>query len=215
MPVKIGITGGIGSGKSVVCRLLQAMGVPVYISDTESKRLMQSDEEIRRRLTELLGAEAYTPDGLPNKPVLAAYLFASPDNAARINAIVHPRVKADFRRWVARHAHAPLVAMESAILIEAGFAPEVDSVVMVYAPLETRIARAMQRDAAPRSAVESRVRSQMDDEEKRLQAHHVLLNDGKTPLIPQVLSLIALLTKNNVLPLPPVCGQSATDKSES
>lgn len=201
MAIKIGITGGIGSGKSVVCRLMNLMGIPVYTSDDRSKHLMVSDEVIRRELTALLGSDAYK-EGMPNKPLLASYLFASPDNAARINSIVHPRVKADFRRWVADFRDSePLVAIESAILLEAGFASEVDVVLMVYAPFEVRVVRAMHRDAASREQIESRIRSQMDDEEKRRKAHHLIVNDGKTPLIPQVLSFISLLKTNNVLPL--------------
>lgn len=200
MAIKLGITGGIGSGKSVVSRLLQLMGVPVYISDTETKQLMVTDACIRSQLTSLLGEAVYQDDVL-NKPLLASYLFASSQNAARINGIVHPRVKADFRRWVQEHSHSPLVGIESAILIEAGFASEVDVVVMVYAPLEVRVRRAMERDSASREQIESRIRSQMDDEEKRAKADVVIVNDGETPLIPQVLSLISLLQTNNVLPL--------------
>ncbi len=195
MTKKIGLTGGIGSGKSVVSRLLEVMGVPVYISDVETKRLMLTDEGIRQGLIALLGPDVYL-DGLLNKPMLAAYLFSGPEQAARINSIVHPRVKEDFRRWTACHAGCELVGIESAILIEAGFASEVDSVVMVYAPEEVRIARAMLRDGASRTQIEARVRSQMDDERKKAQADCVIVNDGKTPLIPQVLSLISSLSQN-------------------
>lgn len=197
MTTKIGITGGIGSGKSVVARLLRLLGVPVYLTDDESKRLMLTDPDIRRDLTALLGAEVYHADGSLNKPLLAAYLFASDEHAAQVNAIVHPRVRRDFRRWVEARQGQPLVAVESAILLEAGFGSEVDAVVMVYAPPEVRIARAMRRDGASRQAVEERIRRQMDDEEKRLRAAHVVLNDGETALIPQVLSLIASLSQNN------------------
>lgn len=195
MSIKIGVTGGIGSGKSVVCRLLQLMGVPVYISDTETKQLMALDARIRSDLQALLGPEVYA-DGKLNKPMLAAYLFADAAHACKVNAIVHPRVKDDFRRWVGQHAAAPLVAIESAILIEAGFADEVDVVVMVYAPQELRIRRAIHRDTASREAIEQRISSQMNDEEKRGKADFVIVNDDETPLIPQVLELIGLLSKN-------------------
>lgn len=194
-PLKLGITGGIGSGKSVVCRVMQLLGIPVYNSDLESRRLMVSDEAIRRDLVALLGSEVYQ-DGVLNRPLVASYLFASPDHAQRINAIVHPRVKADFRRWVAAHAQHQMVAIESAILIEAGFASEVDQVVMVKAPLEVRIRRAMHRDGADRQQVMQRIARQMSDDEKRSMSHHQLLNDDKSPLIPQVLRLIALLSEN-------------------
>lgn len=199
MTIRIGITGGIGSGKSVVSRLLEVLGIPVYISDGETKRLMCSDWFIRKELTALLGEEVYVGEKL-NKPLLASYLFSSPAHAAEINGIVHPRVREDFRRWTRQRAAFPMVGMESAILVEAGFVGEVDAVVMVYAPEEVRIARAIRRDASSREQIERRVRSQMDDEEKRNYADFVIVNDGETPLIPQVLTLIALLSKKYGFP---------------
>lgn len=195
-PIKLGITGGIGSGKSVVCRLLQLMDVPVYSSDDETKRLMVSDEVIRCGLTSLLGPEVYQVGAL-NKPLVAAYLFTSAQHAATINALVHPRVKEDFLRWVHTHAACPVVAIESAILVEAGFADVVDQVVSVEAPLETRIRRAMLRDEASREQITQRIQRQMADEERRTQAHRIIQNDDFTPLIPQVLELIASLYRNN------------------
>lgn len=192
MTIKIGITGGIGSGKSVVSRLLGVMGIPVYDSDSETKRLMASDGVIRKELQALVGEEVYA-GGVLNKPLLASYLFANSENARRVNGIIHPRVKEDFRQWVQRHSACPIVGIESAILVEAGFANEVDSIVMVYAPEEVRIARAVRRDASSRELIEKRIRSQMNDEEKRRYADFVIANDGATPLIPQVLELIASL----------------------
>lgn len=193
MTIKIGITGGIGSGKSVVSRLLEIMGVPVYISDSEAKRLTQTDRTIREELTGLLGEEVYAGSML-NKPLLASYLFGSPEHARQVNGIIHPRVKEDFRIWARRHADSRIVGIESAILIEAGFASEVDKIVLVYAPEEVRIRRAVARDASPREAIQRRIASQMSDEKKREQADFVIVNDGETPLIPQVLQLIASLT---------------------
>ncbi len=189
MVIKIGITGGIGSGKSVVSKLLRAMSIPVYLSDDEAKRLTATDETIRKELTALLGDELYQGNVL-NKSLLAGYLFASPENAARVNAIIHPVVKQDFRRWCKENASSFILAMESAILIEAGFAPEVDAVVMVYAPKEVRIRRAMKRDGASRKQIEQRIQNQMDDEVKRAKADYTIINDDKTPLIPQVFRLL-------------------------
>lgn len=192
MTIKIGITGGIGSGKSVVSRLLGVMGIPVYDSDSETKRLMAFDGVIRKELQALVGEEVYA-GGVLNKPLLASYLFANSENARRVNGIIHPRVKEDFRQWVQRHSACSIVGIESAILVEAGFANEVDSIVMVYAPEEVRIARAVRRDASSRELIEKRIRSQMNDEEKRRYADFVIANDDATPLIPQVLELIASL----------------------
>lgn len=195
MAIRIGLTGGIGSGKSVVSRLLEVMGIPVYISDIETRRLMVADESIRRGLTSLLGENVYIGENL-NKPLLASYLFGSAEHAAQVNAIVHPRVKDDFRLWCSARSICPWVGIESAILLEAGFRGEVDKVVMVYAPLKVRIQRAVSRDASSRELIEQRIRRQMDDEEKRRMADYVIVNDGNSPLIPQVLALISSLSKN-------------------
>ena len=195
MAIKIGITGGIGSGKSIVSRLLTLTGIPVYQTDTEAKRLMLSDTGIREGLTALAGNEVYNEKGL-NKAFLASYIFGHPEHLKQVNAIVHPRVRDDFRLWAGK-ARQEIVAMESAILLEAGFTNEVDKIVMVYAPSEVRIARAIRRDSATRKEVERRIQSQMDDEKKRGAADFVIVNDGETPLIPQVLSPISSLSQNH------------------
>lgn len=195
MAIKIGITGGIGSGKSIVSRLLTLTGIPVYQTDTEAKRLMLSDTGIREGLTALAGNEVYNEKGL-NKAFLASYIFGHPEHLKQVNAIVHPRVRDDFRLWAGK-ARQEIVAMESAILLEAGFTNEVDKIVMVYAPSEVRIARAIRRDSATRKEVERRIQSQMDDEKKRGAADFVIVNDGETSLIPQVLSLISSLSQNH------------------
>lgn len=194
MAIKIGITGGIGSGKSMVSRLLEVMGVPVYVSDVETKRIMAVDTVIRSELVALLGEEVYA-GGVLNKPLLASYLFGDPQHAGQVNGIVHPRVRDDFRQWAQCCATYPIVGIESAILVEAGFTGEVDAIIMVYAPEEVRIERAIRRDASSRELIEKRIRSQMSDEEKRGYADFVIVNDGETPLIPQVLEIIASLSK--------------------
>lgn len=196
MSIKIGITGGIGSGKSVVSRLLQLCGVPVYISDDEAKQLTATDVVIRSQLIDLLGEEVYA-NGQLNKPFLANYLFANAEHANRVNAIIHPRVKAHFQEWCQANQEHPIVAMESAILIEAGFVREVDRIVTVYAPNEIRMKRAMQRDGATREQIEQRMQRQMSDEAKCEIADFTIINDGETLLIPQVLELIASLSQKD------------------
>ncbi|KAA6346763.1 Dephospho-CoA kinase [termite gut metagenome] len=194
MTVKIGITGGIGSGKSVVSRLFELMGVPVYVSDVESKHLTVSNPYIRKKLTALLGKKVYQ-NGELNKSLLASYLFENEEQAETINRIIHPQVKMDFRKWVDVHSHYPILAMESAILIESGFAGEVDVTVMVYAPVNIRLARAVKRDASSRELILKRIQSQMDDEEKKKFADYIILNDDVTPLIPQIEFLLANFKK--------------------
>ncbi len=190
MAIKLGITGGIGSGKSVVSRLLHIMGIPVYLTDDEAKRLTNEDAEIRRELIALVGKEVYSADGSLNRPCLAAYLFSKEEHARKVNSIIHPRVKSDFIQWAKAHADYPVVAIESAILIEAGFAETVDRIVMVYAPFELRLQRAMLRDNASEEQIRSRILRQMNDEEKCQKAHTIIVNDGRTPLIPQIETLL-------------------------
>lgn len=191
--IKIGITGGIGSGKTVVSQLLNIMEIPVYISDIEAKRLTVSDPYIRDQLISLLGKEVYLDTNELNKPLLANYLFSNPNHAQIINGIIHPRVKEDFRDWTISLSSSPIVAMESAILIEAGFANEVDKIVMVYAPYDVRVKRTVKRDSASKEAVIQRIKAQMDDEEKKKTANYIIVNDGITPLIPQVIKLVESL----------------------
>lgn len=190
--VRFGVTGGIGSGKSYVLRLLTERGIPVYDSDSEAKRLMLVDAGIREGLTGLLGNDVYLPDGELNKPLISAYLFASVQNAERINAIVHPRVKAGFNRW-ASEQKAPIVALESAILFESGFEDVVDFVVTVCAPIEVRMHRVQERDGATEAQVRKRMAAQMDDEEKCKRSDFVILNDGNKPLDIQIDDLLQIL----------------------
>lgn len=194
---KLGITGGIGSGKSYVSRRLEERQVPVYDTDTEAKRLMLTDAVIREGLVALLGPEVYQ-DGALNKPLLARYLFSDAEHARRVNALVHPRVRQDFEAWAAaREGTCAVVALESAILCEAGFEDAVDAVLLVAAPLELRIQRAMQRDGASEAQVRARVQAQMDDAEKRRRARYVVVNDGVEPLEPQLDALLESIKSIN------------------
>lgn len=192
MRVRLGITGGIGSGKSFFSRVLSGRGIPVFDSDSEAKKLMVSDIEIINSLKSLLGESVYI-DGVINKPLLATYIFASARNATRVNSIVHPRVKKAFLEWADRcfTAGHQLVAIESAILFESGFNDIVDKVVMVHAPVELRIARVMERDNTTRESVLGRINSQMDDDKKMSVSDFIIENDGKISLETQAEMLIS------------------------
>lgn len=190
--VKIGITGGIGSGKSVVATLLRLYGIPVYIADEESKRLTNSSPVIRRALVDLVGEAVYDADGKLDKPRLANFIFGQPEHLARVNAIIHPEVNRDFLDWCERQEKA-FCAIESAILFESGFDRIVDVKLMVLAPLEIRLERAIARDHASREALERRIKSQMADEEKASRSDFVIHNDGRQALIPQVENFIGWL----------------------
>mgnify|MGYP002623289031 CR=1 FL=1 len=190
-----GLTGGIGSGKSYVARLLHTLyNIPVYDCDREARRLMVESDTIRRRLAALIGPEAYTADGQLCKPVIARYLFASPQHATQVNAIVHPAVKADIRSWAEqqRQAGASYMLVESAILVEAGFLDAVDFVVAVEAPEELRLERAMQRDNSTAQQTRQRMDSQLTDAQRRAHSHFIITNDGQ-PLQPQLQALMQQL----------------------
>lgn len=175
--VRLGITGGIGSGKSYVAQMLQARwDVPVYDCDSEAKRLTAESDDLRTALTQLVGDHLWQ-QGQMQKPVLAAYLFASPEHAAQVNAIIHPAVRRDFLRWADAHSRSPVVAIESAILCESGFHTLVDSILLVDAPLEVRLQRAMLRDGASRQQVMARMARQ-DSAQARQLARFTVINDG-------------------------------------
>lgn len=163
----LGITGGIGCGKSFVSSILkECYSIPVYDCDSEAKRLMSSDEGIRRKLVALVGEEVYSGEVL-NRKLLADFLFANADNAQCVNAIVHPAVWSDFLRW-AKDQRCPLVALESAILFECGFNARMDYVLFVDAPEDVRLHRAMQRDSASEEQIRARMNMQHPEEYRQL-----------------------------------------------
>lgn len=171
---KVGITGGIGSGKSSVCALLADYGVAVYDSDSEAKRLMECNAELRDALQEAFGNECYTESGL-NRAYLASRVFGDEEQLQRLNSIVHPAVRADFAAWAERQS-APYVVLESAILFESGFDGEVDATLAVVAPLEERIRRTMERDDADRESVMRRIGHQLSDDELHRLSDRTIVN---------------------------------------
>jgi dephospho-CoA kinase len=188
---RIGITGGIGSGKTYVCQLLKQRGIPVYHCDDEAKRLMTESPVIRKKLCKLIGNDAYNGQEL-NKAFIAQYLFACNDHANHINAIVHPIVRQDFLQWTMQQ-NSHIVAQECAILFESGFQDAVDFTVEVYAPLPLRIQRATQRDHVAPEHILARIAQQMDEEEKRQRADFCILNDDTADLDAQLDLLLAQL----------------------
>lgn len=186
--MKVGITGGIGSGKSTVCRLFARRGVAVYDSDSEAKRLMTESVELRRRIAEHFGAEAYAADGGLNRSLLAARVFTDPQALADLNAMVHPAVMADFAAWAERQS-GDYVVLESAILFEAGLEHSVDRTVAVLAPLELRLERTCRRDGCDREAVRRRMAAQMDDDTLCARADYTVVNIREEDLEPTVAEL--------------------------
>lgn len=191
----IGITGGIGSGKSYVSAILrEKFGIPVYDCDKEAKRLTASNEEIRQKLIALVGPEVFDGNKL-NKQLLADYLFADVENASRVNAIIHPVVLQDFKRWAEEQHEKPIVALESAILFESGLGEMVDKVLFVDAPEEVRLRRAMLRDTASEAQIRARMKMQRP-ELHRLQADFII-NNNQTDDSQLLNQLEKLLTLNS------------------
>lgn len=187
--IKLGITGGIGSGKSTVSQIFSISGVPVYIADIESKRLVATSPTIRKKLINLFGEELYS-GGVLNKPLLASHIFNDKKKLEIVNAIIHPEVERDFIEWVKKHAQCNIVAHEAAILFESGFNKMMDKVLMVYTPLDIRIERTMLRDNLPKEKVMERIQNQMSDEEKAKLSDFVIVNDNTKSLIEQVTNII-------------------------
>lgn len=171
---KVGITGGIGSGKSTVCEMLAGRGVAVYTADERAKALMATDAALRSSIIEAFGSDAYTAEGL-NRGLLAANVFASPEALARLNGLVHPAVMADFEAW-AEQQEGDYVVLESAILFEAALDDRVDVSVAVMAPEALRLERAMARDGASEEQIRARMRNQLSDEERNVRAKFTIVN---------------------------------------
>ena len=184
---KVGITGGIGSGKSTVCRLFAARGVAVYDTDAAAKRLMAEDEALKQTIVARFGAESYC-DGVLNRPYLAKQIFGDEKAREALNGLVHPAVTADFERW-AEAQEGEYVVLESAILYEAGLDKHLDRVVAVLAPQPLRLERAMKRDGADREQILSRMAAQMSDDELRDRADVSLVNIFEEELEPMVQEL--------------------------
>lgn len=171
---KVGLTGGIGSGKSKVAELLRDKGIAVYDSDTRAKELMANNTALREALIETFGTECYTSEGL-NRPWLAQRVFSNAEELKRLNAIVHPAVMRDFAAWASEQS-GEYVVMESAILLEASLESHVDVVVAVMAPKELRLERAMRRDGATREQIEARMKNQITDEERTERSKYAIVN---------------------------------------
>lgn len=185
--IKIGITGGIGSGKSTVCRIFQVLGIPIYNADNEAKYLMSNDKALKSSIINLLGSESYKNNHL-NREFIASKVFKDKDLLKKLNALVHPAVKNDFIKWSEKQI-APYVIYEAALMIESGSYKLLDKVIVVTAPLEQRIARVCERDKVHQEKVLARINNQLSQEEMLKYADHVITNDGKTSLISQVFEL--------------------------
>jgi dephospho-CoA kinase len=188
LPLKVGLTGGIGSGKSLVCSIFRILHIPVFEADREAKIIMESDREVRSALIELLGSRAYNAGGTPDRKWLAEKIFKDKDIIEKVNSIIHPVVRRSFSAWWKKQ-HSPYVVHEAAILFESGAYELMDINVLVTAPVEMRIKRVMLRDGISREQVEVRMNNQWPDTKKRGLANFIILNDESEFLVSQVLDL--------------------------
>ena len=185
--LRIGVTGGIGSGKTTVTRIFQSLGIPIYSSDIEAKRLMRDDPKIRSQIIQQFGSGSYSGE-LPNTSHLASIVFQDPAALEKLNRIIHPATLADARNWM-ESQQAPYAIKESALLFETGAAEGLDRIIGVYAPRSLRIQRVMQREPIDRESVIARMNHQLDEEMKRKLCDEVIINDEQHPLLDQVLQL--------------------------
>lgn len=184
----IGITGGIGSGKSTIAKVFTSMGFPVYNSDTRAKELINSDNELINSIKLAFGEDTYTSSGLDRKK-MASIVFNNPKKLAELNSIIHPAVGKDFDTW-ANAQTSPFVLKEAAILFETGIYKSLYKTILVTAPQEIRIERVMKRDNTTREEVLSRMASQWPEEKKMELSDFVIDNSGRELVIPQVVEIV-------------------------
>ncbi|MEZ4915614.1 MAG: dephospho-CoA kinase [Chitinophagales bacterium] len=175
--IKVGITGGIGSGKSYISSMFEKLGVPVYYSDIRAKELMNTSEQVKQQLISTFGAETYKNNQLDRK-YLAEIVFNNEEKLELLNNIVHPAVKNDYKKWCSEHQNYPYTLKEAALLFETGIYKELDKTILVHASKDIRILRVMQRDKVSKQAVEARMDKQMDDFAKMDLADYIVHNDG-------------------------------------
>jgi len=187
MARRLGITGGIGSGKTTVCRIFRVLGVPVFVADAAARQLMNNDPSIRSEINKIAGKDLYEGGELDRRE-LARLIFNEPDMLQKVNASVHPAVLHEFEAWSSA-IDAPYVIMEAAILFEARADRLVDRVISISAPVEERIARVMGRSEISREEVLERINNQMEDNEREEQSYYVINNADNEMIIPEILKI--------------------------
>ncbi len=187
MARRLGVTGGIGSGKTTVCRIFRVLGVPVFVADIEARRLMHTDPVIRQEINAIAGEDLYSTGELDRRE-LARLIFNRPEMLRRVNASVHPAILRIFDDWAGKSG-SPYVIMEAAILFEAKADVLVDRVAAISAPVEERIARVMGRNELSREEVLERINNQLEDDEREEQSYYVINNADNEMIIPEILKI--------------------------
>lgn len=187
-PLVIGLTGGIGAGKSLVANVFNSLGVPVFNADLEAREILNSSSDVRKQIISAFGESAYSGSEA-NRPFLAGRIFKEEALREKLNAIVHPAVADAFDLWVSKNSSKPYVLKEAAITFETGLYKSLDGVILVTAPKEVRIERVIKRDGVTENQVLDRMAAQWSDEEKLKLSDYRIENDGETLIIPQVLRI--------------------------
>ena len=188
MAVKVGITGGIGSGKSTVCKVFKLLGVPVFEADSVAKHLLNTNNKIRAGLIHLFGPEIYMEDGTVDRKKLAGIIFNDDIQLEKMNRLVHPVVREEFYNWIEKQDF-PYIIHEAAILFESGFYKIMDYTILISAPENQKIERVIKRDGVSKELVIERMKKQWPDEKKRKLASLELKNDNKHLLIPEIIEI--------------------------
>ncbi len=187
--IKVGITGGIGSGKSTVCKVFEVLNIPIYYADDRAKWLMQHDKKLIEGVKQLLGPSSYLKDGNLDRKYIASIIFNDKDKLAKMNALVHPAVWLDGEKWNEAHKDSPYTLKEAALLFESGGYQLMDKMICVYTPKEVRIKRVIERDQSNKEEVLARMDKQMLDEEKMKLSDFIIHNYGTHSLIDQVIEI--------------------------
>lgn len=184
--LKVGITGGIGSGKTTVCRIFEKFGIPIYYADDRAKLIMNNSQEIIDKVKFIFGKESYMPNGKLNRKHISKIAFSNPEKLKALNAVVHPAVAKDTEDWQNTLKNVPYSLKEAALIVETGGHNSLDKLIVVSAPLEVRIKRVIARDKVERTAVVARIKKQLPEAEKLKHADFIVKNDGTDSLIQQI-----------------------------
>lgn len=193
--IKVAITGGIGSGKTTVCRIFNLLGIPIFNADMEAKLMMQNDLSVKKSLIDFFGIDIYLKNGTLDRKKLAAIIFNDKIALQKVNSIVHPAVHRYFEQW-AKNQTSPYVIEETAIVFETGGHEKFDFIVAVTAPLEEKLSRVMTRDGSTRDQVLERMKNQWSDEEKIKRAHHIVYGGNEHLMIPQIIEIHKNIIEN-------------------
>lgn len=190
--LKVGVTGGIGSGKTAVCKIFEVLHIPVYYADDRAKELMQTDLKLIASIKEIFGDKAYV-SGKLNRTFIASQVFSNKALLAKLNAVVHPAVAKDTELWISQFEDYPYVLKEAALLFETGMHRHLDKIICVVAPMNDRIERLKKRDNATYEEITARMKNQMSEEQKAELSDFIIYNDSKHRLIPQALAIHHIL----------------------